>query len=280
MVAQRSFIEIIKEHINSGEMVLPVFNTTALRVQQELAKKEPDIRIIEKMILYDQSLSSQILKLANSSFYQGLSEILTIKSAIVRLGTQEISKITLLASAKSQFRSSSPVLNKVMKQLWQHSVGCAIGANWLAKRCELSDLTSHVFFAGLLHDIGKLFILLILEDLKKKSQEIPVNEAILHEAMKSLHTEQGYNLMIKWNMPEIYCVVARDHHIDAFDSSNILLVLVRLANKVCCKLGIGTSQVPDLVPSTSREATLLNLTEIDLAELEILLEDTKVLSSQ
>lgn len=261
-------------------MVLPVFNSAALKVQQELAKKEPDLRVIEKMILCDQSLSSQILKIANSSFYQGLSEILTIKAAMVRLGTQEISKMTLMASAKSQFRSSSPVLNKVMKQLWQHSVGCAIGANWLAKRCKLADLTSHAFFAGLLHDIGKLFVLLILDDLQKKSKKISINEALLHEAMKSLHTSQGYNLMKKWNMPEIYCVVARDHHIDDFDTNNILLVLVRLSNKVCHKLGIGTTKMPDMVPSTSKEAALLNLSELDLAELEILLEDTKVLASQ
>jgi hypothetical protein len=38
--------------------------------------------------------------------------------------------------------------------------------------------------------------------------------------------------------------------------------------------------MPDMVPSTSKEAALLNLSELDLAELEILLEDTKVLASQ
>lgn len=280
MAAQKSFIEIIKEHINSGEMVLPVFNSTALRVQQELSRKEPDLRVIEKMVLCDQSLSSQILKLANCSFYQGLSEILTIRAAIVRLGTREISRITLLASAKSQFRSSSPLLNKVMKQLWQHSVGCAIGANWLAKKCKLDDLTSHVFFAGLLHDIGKLFVLLILDDLQKRSKKLSINESLLYEAMKSLHTEQGYNLMQKWNMPEQYCVVARDHHLNDFDPNDMLLILTRLSNQVCRKLGIGTMQATDELPSSSHEAVLLNLTEIDLAELEIMLEDTKVLASQ
>lgn len=280
MATQLSFIDIIKTHIDSGKMVLPVFNSAALRVQQELSKKEPDLRVIEKMILCDQSLSSQILKLANCSFYQGLTEILTIIAAIVRLGTQEISRITLLASAKSQFKSSSPLLNNVMKQLWQHFVGCALGANWLAKRCKLTDLTSHSFIAGLLHDIRKLFVLLILEDLKKKSKNLALNEALLHETMKSLHTEQGYNLMQKWNMPEQYCVVTRDHHLEFHDSNNMLLALVRLSNQVCRKLGIGTTMVEEELPASSPEATLLNLTETDLAELEIMLEDTKVLASQ
>lgn len=280
MTTQRSFIDIIKAHIDSGKMVLPVFNSTALRVQQELSKKEPDLKVIEKMILYDQSLSSQTLKLANCSFYQGLTEILTIKAAIVRLGTQEISRIILLASTKNQFSSSSPLLSNVMKQLWQHSVGCALGANWLAKKCKLTDLTSHSFLAGLLHDIGKLFILLILEDLKKKSKNLAINEALLHEAMTSLHTEQGYNLMQKWNMPDQYCVVARDHHLEFHDSNNMLLALVRLSNQMCRKLGIGTTKVEEELPASSPEAILLNLTEIDLAELEIMLEDTKVLSSQ
>jgi hypothetical protein len=46
----------------------------------------------------------------------------------------------------------------------------------------------------------------------------------------------------------------------------------------CHKLGIGLHKDPSLVLSASEEADLLNFSEITLAELEIYLEDSKVLA--
>jgi hypothetical protein len=57
-----------------------------------------------------------------------------------------------------------------------------------------------------------------------------------------------------------------------------LLVLVRLVDRACLKLGIGLLKDESIVLSTMEEAQELNLTEIDLAELEIFLEDTPVLA--
>lgn len=279
MTNELSLINIIKKHIESGEMVLPVFSASAMRIQKELVKDEVDIRVVENIISGDQSLSSQVLKLANSSFYKGLVEIQTIKAAIIRLGLQEISKITLLASTRNQFRSDDKALNVIMKKLWQHSVGCALGSHWLAKRCKLDDVAGHAFFAGLLHDTGKLFILLVIDEMNKEDKRVPFSEPLVLEAMESLHTEQGYNLMRGWNMPTEYCVVARDHHNEEFDTKNITMLLVRMANIVCRKLGIGTEQNEDIVPSAAFEAELLNLSELDIAELEIMLEDTPSLSA-
>jgi len=279
MTEELSFIDVIKQHIESGKMVLPVFNTSAMRIQQELIKEEIDIRVVEQIISSDQSLSTQVLKLANSAFYKGLSEILTIKAAIVRLGMQELGRITLLVSSRNQFRSNDKRLNIIMKKLWQHSVGCAIGAQWLARRCKLNDIAGHAFFAGLFHDVGKLFVLLVLDQLKKEGRGVEFTEALLFEAMNSLHTEQGYNLMQQWNMPEVYCIAARDHHAEEFDTKDMTLLLVRMSNMICKTLGIGTKSGGDQVPSTTMEASLLNLSELDLAELEIVLEDTSALSS-
>ncbi len=154
-----SFLDVIKQYIEAGDIVLPVLSSAAMRVQQELVKKEPDMRVLENLICKDQSLSSQVLQMANSAFYHGLVEIMTIRAAIVRLGMREVGRITLLAATKNQFRSNNKELNILMHKLWQHSVGCALGVQWLSKRCKLDELKSHAFFAGLFHDVGKLFVL-------------------------------------------------------------------------------------------------------------------------
>ena len=80
-------------------------------------------------------------------------------------------------------------------------------------------------------------------------------------------------------MPEYFCVIARDHHMQEIDEKNQLLLLVRMANQVCHKLGIGLVKDSALILPSTLEAHLLNLTEIDLAELEIALEDTAVLTN-
>lgn len=41
---QEYFIEIIDKQLTFSNTRLPVFNATALRIQQEVAKAEPDIR--------------------------------------------------------------------------------------------------------------------------------------------------------------------------------------------------------------------------------------------
>jgi HD-like signal output (HDOD) protein len=273
-----SFLEVINQYIESGNIVLPVFSSAALRIQQELVKKEPDMKAVEGILAGDQSLSSQVLQMANSAFYHGLVEILTVRAAVVRLGMQEVGRLALLVASRNQFRSKDKDLNVLMKQLWQHSVGCALGVKWLARRCKFDELENQAFFAGLFHDIGKLFVLMVVDQMKEKDKTLPVTQALLMESMAALHAEQGYKLMRQWNMPEEYCIVTRDHHRKDYDSKNYLLVMARLADMACFKLGIGLARDASLVLSAREEAHQLNLTEIDLAELEIILEDTAILA--
>lgn len=279
MTEHKSLIGVIEQEIETGRVEMPVFSTSAMRVQKELIKPEPDVAVVEKIISSDQSLTSQVLKIANSPFYRGLSKILTVKAAIIRLGMQEVGRISLLAASKNQFRSRDKRLNVIMKDLWIHSVAVAMASFWLAKRSDLHHLAGHAFFAGLLHDAGKLFIIVVLEDFQRRDKTLDLTDELLHETLESLHTVQGFQLMQKWNMPESYCNVAKEHHNSNFDSNDLVLTLVRIADMVSKKIGLGSIADENLVPATMIEAESLNLTEIDLAELEIMLEDSSVLAN-
>jgi HD-like signal output (HDOD) protein len=280
MADQESFIEIVSSHLDSDKAQLPVFNAIALRIQNEIAKKEPDVRLIEKLIISDQALTSEVLKVSNSSFYKGLQEITTIHNAIVRLGINEVSNIVAIVTHKNHFHSKDPFLNEIMRNLWRHSVGCAIGSHWLAAHCGLPGIKHESFFAGLLHDVGKLLILKVADSLMKNNgTRIQMSNALINEAMDSLHADYGSSLMQHWNFPNKYCEIARDHHTEEFDSKNLLLVMVRMADKTCNKLGIGLNKDSSLILSTTSESKLLQLSEVDLANFEIYLEDTHVFDS-
>jgi HD-like signal output (HDOD) protein len=277
MDQDKSFIEIVDKHLASSDARLPVFNTTALRIQQEIAKEEPDIRLIEKLIVSDQSLTAKVLSVSNSSFYKGLQQVSTVRNAIVRLGINEVSNIIMLVTHENNFRSKDPFVHGIMRKLWRHSVGCALGSNWLAKQCGLHALAHEAFFAGLLHDVGMLFILTVIDDLKHSNElKAQPSDALLVEAMNTLHANHGHSLMAQWNLPQKYSKIARDHHQEECDPNNLLLALVRLADKACCKLGIGLDEDPSMVLVATSEAEVLHIAEMDLARMEIMLEDSQV----
>ncbi len=277
MNQDKSFIEIVDTHLASSNARLPVFNATALRIQQEIAKDESDLQLIEKLIVSDQALTAKVLSVSNSAFYKGLQQVSTVRNAVVRVGINEVSNIVMLITHESNFRSKDPFMQGIMRKLWRHSVACAMGSNWLAKQCGLHSLAHEAFFAGLLHDVGMLFILTVIDDLKHSNEiEIQPSDALLVEAMNTLHTHHGHSLMSHWNLPEKYSQIARDHHQEEFDGNNSLLALVRLADMACCKLGIGLDKDPSLVLIASPEAETLHISEVDLARMEIMLEDSQV----
>ena len=67
--------------------------------------------------------------------------------------------------------------------------------------------------------------------------------------------------------------MARDHHKEEYDPKDFLLLIVRLSDHTCNKVGIGTPADPSVVLSALPEAKILGFSEVDLAQFEIQLED-------
>lgn len=192
----------------------------------------------------------------------------------MRIGLREVVNSVMVATQRKNYSSHNPFLQQYMSRLWKHSVVCAFGAQWLAKRCGYDELAPEAFIGGLIHDVGKLLVLKALVSVNEKDKDAPrITRTAAEEFVASLHPECGSMLLEKWNLPESYCLVCRDHHRRDYDTSNTLLVLVRLANKACHKLGIGLLEDRELVLVTCSEAGILGLSDITLAELEIAMED-------
>lgn len=271
---EKPLIELIKERLQSNLQDLPVFNSVAVKLQQMLARRDFKIDEIIEMICEDQSLASQVLKVANSSYYAGFSSIGTIKDAIVRLGAQEVANMVMMASQTEMYRSENEYLNSSMQKLWIHSLACATGAKWLAKKTGYINLASESFIGGLLHDIGKLALLKVLDDINRSGESrVAFSDALINEILDRMHEDVGYRLMKSWSLPEEYCLIAINHHKEDFDGNDILLVIVRLSDKACKKTGKSMHPDASLSLVSSTEAQFLAVKEMTLAELEIVVED-------
>ena len=76
----KSLLQLIEEAIASLEVALPARNQTAVQLQQILGQDEYDIQQILDVVQSDQALTAEVLRVANSPFYGGLSEITTIQN--------------------------------------------------------------------------------------------------------------------------------------------------------------------------------------------------------
>ena len=261
---QDAFIGTVHKQLESERHTLPLFNPAVLLVQQELLKREPNLRTIEQLIGEDPSLSSNLLKIANSTLYRGLVPTTTVRSALIRLGMSEVFRIVLADIGNRSFGSDDRQLDAIMKKLWQHSRGCAYAAGMLASAIDCGVSQHDAFAGGLLHDIGKLPILQVIARKKRKQPKQVMGETLLMKVMDRLHAEQGYALLQEIQVPEAVALVARDHHLPDCDPVASLLLLVRMANRICHRLGIGLRHDPSIDLLETAEALLLGLTQSEL----------------
>lgn len=275
MAESKSLVELINDYLADNATEIPVFHVVAIRLQQVLHKPNFSIDEVTQLIVADQGLSSQVLRVANSAFYSGLSRVTNIREAIVRLGSQEVANIAMMATQADVYRSTNPLFSRTMQILWQHALACAIGAKWLAGKVGYATMAQEAFLAGLLHDVGKLFLLKVVEELVNGGRmTVQISPALITEVLNSMHVERGYALMQRWNLPELYSDVLRDHHLAELPPGNTLLAIVRLVNQCCNKLRVGLRPDPELVLFATAEAQFLGAKEIVLAELELVIEDS------
>jgi HD-like signal output (HDOD) protein len=270
-------LDHIVELIDSGSLILPVFDPISIKLQEAIARKTEDVLEIEDLINTDQALAVEVLRAANSPFYCGLSPVKTIRTAIVRLGTKQMRRLVILVSERNKYRARNPELHEMLRDLWLHASTTALGAQWLSKRLHSTGIEEICFLGGLLHDIGKLIILRAIDEIAKSQKgQIPVSHDELIEILMTAHCQLGYRLLQRWNIPEIYCQIARDHHsgnLGNLNSGDLPLIIISLSNNGSRKLGIGLDPMPSLELEATPEANLLNVSDELLSELESMLQE-------
>lgn len=276
MTQELPLLDQIVDFATRRQVTLPVFSNVATKLKAT-ANGSYNILEVERSIDSDQALAAEILRAANSAFFVGLSEITTVRMAIVRLGIQQVGNLAVLATEKARYSAQHEEISALLGNLWHHASACALGSEWLARRSGYLQLAEEAFVGGLLHDIGKLFLLRALDGLVREHPDMPIASAdLIREVLDSAHVEQGHRLLLSWHFPEVYRTIVRDHHAEQVDLGNIPLTIVRLANQACNKVGLGLRPDSSIDLSAMPESAALGISDVSLAELEIILEDVAV----
>lgn len=209
-MTQRNFSAIIS-HIEA----FPSLPATVNQVMAVAGNPDSSARDMMKAILPDQAMCATILKIANSAFFGLPKQVATIDKAVVVLGFDEIRNIVLAKAVFSSFQKLGKNNKEAISLFWEHSFTCALAAKIMAE--DLSLPASEFFIAGLLHDIGKLALLisfpfdyqLLAEPLDSHTIRTTSRELTLYQTS---HDEVGMMLLRRWMLPDQLLMATGFHH--------------------------------------------------------------------
>lgn len=269
----------IRRLLSTQPIELPVFHPIAIKLQHLLETSDFTMDEVIALANEDPSLAGQILKMANSTVYMGRVRTETIKDAVIRMGAQQVANLAMAASQAGLHASDNKLINGFLQSLWLHSHACAVGSRWLARSAGYPQYADQAYMAGLLHDVGKLYLLKALERLNRMGvAQAALEEDLLLEIFAELHVEQGCRLMQHWNMPKIYYNVVANHHDNNFDTTDTVLTVVRLVNTACKLKGIDLVRNPAIDIQSEPETAMLQLSQDELDDLLEVLDDSQELS--
>ncbi|HTF93595.1 MAG TPA: HDOD domain-containing protein [Verrucomicrobiae bacterium] len=172
-------------------------------------------REIARIITQDQAFTARLLKIANSPYYGQSRAVTTVTQAVPVLGIDTISSLAMaLASFATLAHDDEATLS--MRELWEHSIGCAIWARSLARHVGHRG-AEETFIAGLLHDMGKAVFYRFFKKEFLEAVRIAEEEGVdLLTAERRLldtdHAEAGATVATKWNLPPVLINTIAFHH--------------------------------------------------------------------
>ena len=214
-------------HADKGEIV--AFPSRAAHILGILKEPGFDIGQLVLITQRDPAISASILRAANSAAFAGVTRIETVRDAVVRLGAQTVAGIATAVSTRGLF-DAGPARSRfkgTWSRLWLHSVTTAFAAGGYAASTGRGNL-ERCFLSGMLHDIGKTFVLRALahpslEDALEEKRSPVLLAALLEE----LHVELGQSMAERWNLPGFVIQACAQHHFaPSVDESDLNIVRV------------------------------------------------------
>jgi putative nucleotidyltransferase with HDIG domain len=262
--------------IIGGINTLPTPPIVFTQIQKVLNNPRASALDIAAILQEDAAMSAKVLRMTNSAYYGLTRSIESVRQAVVIMGLEALKSLVLSASVFEMF-SDGRIDRDFNDYFWRHSLATAFAGRLLARSLfQKHNFDSEAgFSAGLLHDIGKMVMLIYLADdhhtvrsLRKEHPDIPDYR---HEE-KSLgytHADIGSLVGQHWKLPPSIVTAIEYHHYPhrADPSGNNIPYLVHAANQ----LAIVTfeAEVADYLPAPiSPEASaFLGISDADLVSM-------------
>ncbi len=197
MQTAASFVEGLASDLNKGDLELPMFSGTAVRIQRAFQVDEVNIEEIVRLISSDPAIAARVLELANSAAVRGNRQITDLRQAVIRMGDKMVQSSVMTFAMRQIQRNGdlSEGSRTKLREIWVESIELAARCHIIAK--EYTKLNANeALLTGLLSVVGRLYIIL-------KSQQSGVeDDADLEQILADWHPSISKAIGESWNMSE------------------------------------------------------------------------------
>ncbi|NOX33174.1 MAG: HDOD domain-containing protein [Deltaproteobacteria bacterium] len=263
----------IKEILKLDDKKLPSFPQVAAKLLEVSRDKTASLPDVSKIVETDPGISIRVLEIVNSAMYGLSRKITALSEAVVFLGLDEIKKLAIGMTVFEKMFKSGHAKEFDRLLFWRHCLSVAVLSMEIARATKHPN-PEEAYIAGLLHDIGKVFL-----DIKGKMnygsfiRELTTSTDLVIEKERSViglgHDDVGAFFCSLWNLPEKLVIAVKYHHQPfehlGFAKEEMLLIsIVSLANFLCWTQGIGSFDFirPPILPPEVEKT--IDLDKIDI----------------
>lgn len=205
------FVKELAAELSTRTFDLPPFPETAMRVRDALDDAEVNVDKIARIVLSEPVLSARLLRLANSALLKrSTMEITDVKQAISRLGFEMVQNAAVSMAMDSSFPvAKDPALRQHFERTRTHSVRVAVLSYILAKNHAPGIKPDEALLTGLLHDIGRFYILTRVSAFPELFSDPRALEDLVHD----WHTGVGRAIIESWGFPDSIAEAIDEHEI-------------------------------------------------------------------
>ena len=222
-----AFVQALASELSRGKVDLPSFPDIALRVRKVLGDEEVTQEQVVRVVGSEPALAARLMQIANSAALNFTGKpINDLRTAINRMGHNMV-RSAAIAFAMSQLKKVDSLkgLEKPLDELWKSSAAVAAMSHAVAKRYSKVNPDTGML-AGLLHGIGKLYIL----TRSSKHPALFADQAIYNQIVRDWHSPVAKALLENWDMAEEIVVAVSDYedlervHSGPVDLTDVLTV--------------------------------------------------------
>lgn len=190
------------------------FPPVALKAFEMLASEETPTKALVEVVSPDPAFVAELLRCANSALFGVLREVKTVQHAVVVIGRERLRAMIMTAALRSFKRHAR--WTGTCHDWWRHSVASALLSEGLASAARLPS--SEAYSGGLLHDIGRLGLLLCMNPQQQTAFQTALSntpsspDEFEHELFGIAHSCAGADMLAACNLPQPLVEAARVHH--------------------------------------------------------------------
>lgn len=233
---------------------LPTIYTELVKVTENPNHTLDDITHV---LSSDQAVATKLLKLSNSALYGHSKRVSSVKEAVFIIGTREIRALVLTMSVMRLFEGAQKNENFDPKNFWEYSFAVGSISRAIAKELKQKNYED-IFVAGIIHGIGKLFLLVGLPDLYPNIISVArIKKMELKEVEKLVlgisHSVVAKLLVEKWNLPRDYVILFDNLYSGLFNGNfHQFATTVHISMVASSMLRIGDS-ADEIVPKLNKD---------------------------